>query len=87
MFEIGSALLNGAGRHLENTVAVGRAVALHKECCEGTKRAIRCWIWVAKQKHIIVKAVRGIVCKMLWGEKVARSERQSQRGGRMGTDG
>ncbi len=60
----------GSEMHADFVNAMKRAVALHDEWCEDTKRAVCCWTWCAKELGV-VKDVRLCIAKMLWAERVA----------------
>ncbi len=49
-------------------IAVARAVAFHDERCVYARQAIKCWIWVGRQKKIM-KDIRGLIARLLWVQK------------------
>ncbi len=55
-------------------VAFERAIALHTRCNEEAKRAVLCWLWLARKKKVI-KDIRRLIADLIWDERAAWSER------------
>ncbi len=49
-----------------------RAVELHRQWTADCKRAVRCWIWIARQRGV-VRDIRIVISKSLWAERSAWS--------------
>ncbi len=80
VFEIGAAVRDHIvpGRPLafcqqpsaEQLAALGRTVALHARCPACARRAIECWLGVARRLRI-VKDIRQLIARRLWEERWA----------------
>jgi hypothetical protein len=53
--------------------ALERSVMLFESWCMAARRAIRCWIWMSRQKGV-VKDIRQLIAKILWAGRAAWSE-------------
>ncbi len=47
-----------------------RCVGLYRHWCEEAKRAVLCWLWVAKQL-VVSKDVRLLIADLIWDERAA----------------
>ncbi len=85
VFEIGSACcrqveVGTRPRHVFGRVlgdqqfcVLAKIIELHDEWCEKAKRAILCWIWVAKNEFGIGKDMRVFVACLIWENRRACS--------------
>ncbi len=78
LFEIGAAFegnvmltsLFGFSYHKSVIEAVERVVAQHSEWCANARRAVSCWIWIARLQEVN-KDVRVIIANLVWNERAA----------------
>ncbi len=83
VFELGMGLAiveawRGHSRDREITAAGERAVMLYQQWCAEAKRAVLCWIWVAR-KAKVMKDIRLVIADFVWAERAAWSERRAPR--------
>ncbi len=79
MFGIGEALSCGTEwkkrrRYGARTSAVDEAVRLYDGWCDKARRAVLCWLWLAKENRV-VKDIRVMIAGLIWDERAAWSER------------
>ncbi len=51
-----------------------RAMSLYLRWNEEAKRAVLCWLWLARDKNV-VKDIRLLIADLIWEERAAWSER------------
>ncbi len=79
VYEIGAAFADDTVKHEpqvkeDKLAASERAVALYRRWNEEAKRAVMCWLWLAREKNV-VKDIRVLVANLVWDGRAAWSER------------
>ncbi len=79
VYEIGAASAGSnntwPGMDEKQRAANERAVSLYKLWNEEAKRAVLCWLWLAREKNV-VKDIRRLIADLIWEERAAWSERR-----------
>ncbi len=83
IFEIGCALSNidnweGHGCTCEVVRDCWEAIGLYNKWCDEAKRAVMCWIWLARNQGV-AKDIRLLIADLIWTERPVWSERPGRR--------
>ncbi len=75
LFEIGAAFSGISNWSGQSKVAgyANRAVNLHDQWCASARRAVLCWLWLARDRNI-VRDIRLLIADLIWQERAAWSE-------------
>ncbi len=78
MYEIGFALTCSPACHLANCSleerdTQDRDAILYKQCCSAAKRAVMCWLWLARATTV-VKDVQLLIADLIWDARADWSE-------------
>ncbi len=74
VFELGSALAVWEDDHEAKSIAAcQRALQLYRQWCEDARRAVFCWLWLARNMSV-AKDIRIVIADLIWSEKVAWSD-------------
>ncbi len=80
LYEIGAAVKYLKPLPLWNGLSLGerdaceRAMLLYERCNEEGKRGVLCWLWLAREEHV-VKDICLLIADVIWSDRTLWSER------------
>ncbi len=78
VLEIGAALKSSIewveGEVSRDRKAAEQCITLYESWCEEARRAVLCWLWLAKKKTLLIKDLRLLIADLIWDERFAWSE-------------